>query len=267
MSVTNFAADNSEIRVPIPAGGGANMTGAMTIAFVGKRNTAAGSAHAFLAGQDSGGNFQWEVAATSASSQVYFFNNANGQGGISASSNTQMTGANWYIVVWTKASGTVQGRLHRYSFAAGTWQHEAAANFDSGAPANLASIASGHISFGEAVDVDDLDGRIAVAGTWTSAMTDPQVEALSTNLKTSDWKNHAVAPVGLWEFNRALNTADLTDLTANAQTATSTITSTTDHSGIAGTTIISGDDPAGWTFDGASGTVVTVKKLSALGVG
>lgn len=261
MTVTNFAADNSEIRVPIPASGGANPTGAMTIAAIAKRNSAAATAHTYLAGEDSTGGYIWEFfAATSANNVIWTL--ASGDGGQSATTATKMTTGTWHIIAWTKAAGTVQGRVHMYTFG-GSWAHEAAAALGS-TPTNPATIASGHVSFGEAIDVDDLDGRIALAGTWAAVLTDLQIEALTTNLRTSDWYNHAVSPTGLWQFNRAVNTDDLVDLTANAQTATGTITSTTDHSGIQGTTIVSGDDPAGWSFDGVGAVAVPALTMATM---
>lgn len=276
MAVTNFNGTNEEIRAPLPASGGGILSGAVTVAVLSKRNRTGAFYEALMAGVNSAGVYQWEFAWDGESSineqdSLSFYVAANSGYATSArnGTGTKITSTTtWYVLAFTKASGTAAGRFHFFPLG-GAWSHVAAGISGTAAvhPGDPATTASGHLDWGEAQDADDLSGRLAVSGLWTSELSDAQVEALATNLRTSDWVNHAVAPAGVWEFNRALATSDLVDLTANAQTATGTVASTTDNSGIQGTSIVTTDDPPSWNFNGAGGGGVTVKQLAALGVG
>jgi hypothetical protein len=75
-----------------------------------------------------------------------------------------------------------------------------------------------------------------------SALTDLQIEALATNLKTSDWANHAVTPLARWKLNQASTGTAVEDLIGSA-----------DQLALTGTDLVVGDDPPGWTFDGTGG--------------
>jgi hypothetical protein len=85
-------------------------------------------------------------------------------------------------------------------------------------------------------DLDWFDGDIGLVGWWNGVeMSDGQVQALATNLKTSDWYNHAAgAPSSLTQMTSATPT-DLMSL------VTWTNTNAT----------LTGDNMTLWSFDGA----------------
>lgn len=245
MAVRNFTANNSELRVPVIAG--SNITTDWTIAALIKPNTHA-DWQAIAAGHTSAGAYQWEFALDPADRIVHY--SVNGAV-LRTSTLAVSTTTSWYIVVITRSASA--SRFHRFTFGSpGTWTHEAA----SAAFGTPSSTSGGYISFGEAQDVDDLNARYAVAGIGNTALSDAEVEALATNLATTDWTGHAVPPAGVWDFNQAVNTDDVPDLMAAHATITGTITGTTDTNGIAGTAIVTGDDPPSWVFGaGAAASV------------
>lgn len=242
MAVRNFTNNNSELRVPIIAG--SNLTGDFTLAALVKPNTHA-DWQAIMAGHTAAPAYQWEFGADPGDRQVMYVTSGNQLRQDSGSGITISTTTIWYIVAFTRL-GATSATFHVKPFGS-AWTHTDAG----GALTAAATTSGGYISFGEAQDVDDLNMRLAVAGVWNSALTNVQVEALSTNLKTADWTGHAVAAVGVWDFNQANAADDVPDLTGNHATITGTISGGTDTNGIAGTAIVTTDDPPGWTFGAA----------------
>lgn len=242
MAVRNFAADNSELRVPIVAA--SNTTGAVTVAALVKRNNT-GTWQSMIAHHSSTGGYlsEFGFAGSGATNALTWGDPTTG---VTHTSGTDVITSTtiWHLVAYTKPAGASGGRFHIFPFG-GTWVHRVSVGANAN---NMPSQTGGSLRFGEAQDVDDLNARLALAGLWTAELTDAQIEALAANLRTADWVNHAVAPVGVWEFDQATATEAVPDLIGNHVDISGTIDSTTDTNGIAGTTIVTGDDPPGWVF-------------------
>lgn len=231
MAVRNFNGTNEELRF---AGSAIeNLTGAYTAAVLVKLNTT-GIYQCFMAAHTSANVLRWEFAVSSGNLLTLYV--SNGSAAITFSSTTT-----WNIVAVTKTSGTTTPRFHLKDIATGAWTHS-----DGGATCTNASAggSGGFIDIGEAADTDDLNARVALAGLWTTALSDVQVEALVTNKNTSDWTGHAVAPTAVWQLNQAAVTTSVNDLTANA----------VNQSARNGTSVVTGDDPSGWTFASSGNT-------------
>jgi hypothetical protein len=153
--------------------------------------------------------------------------------------------AGWVLIGFSKASGSAIPTMHLYSFSSGLWTHTAAA----AAIANGTSVAGGTIRFGiQGTDTGNM--RIAAAAVYDVALTNANVDAITAaGLKTSSlYRAAGTTPKGLWEFNQASTATNVVDLTGGGA----------DQNAITGTTVITGDDPAGWTFDGIAGLTPTI---------
>jgi hypothetical protein len=227
---TRFDALDDEIRWPCVA---ANDTSGFgnTFAVIFKSGTTTTNDRAIFAYHNSAGSPTLDFLVWGAS--AYDAGNA----GTTVGTNTSPI-SGWTIGVVTKASGTSGARFHTCPLTSGTWTHQA--NDIGTSYSQTASSTGGTIRVGEENDTMDFDGWIAVVAAWRGAMSDIQVEALSANLKTSDWLNHAFgAPVFLSELNANVGGV-YTDLSTNGQNSTV----------VNGTTIDSVNDPPGWTYDG-----------------
>jgi hypothetical protein len=161
---------------------------------------------------------------------------------------TVLTGTadGWVIIVVTKASGTAAPRVHKRVLSSATTSR---ANTGT-AVANFAFAGTDTIVFGKDEFVNKYTMRLATAGFWNVAMSDAQVDALWTNLRTSDWYGHAAgAPVALWDFNQTGNGTPVQDLMGGGANQTT----------IAGTSVVSGDDPPGWVFGTGGPADMTAK--------
>jgi hypothetical protein len=218
VTVTAFSGVNESVHTAI---GGANQTGAFTLAAWLRKNTD-GVFHAIIGNHDSGGTAR--CALELRNTNVVAYN--DGAAGVFSTS-TVLVGDGWVLVVVTKAAGTVTPRAHIYKGT--SWVHE---NM-SGTKADSLTQAGGTIRFGEWQGVDDFNGRLARAAEWNVALTDAQVEELYGDI--ARWLgNSGGAPVGAWNFT----SSPLTDLTGGGA----------DETARAGTTLVS-DEPAG--LDGA----------------
>jgi hypothetical protein len=159
---------------------------------------------------------------------------------------TDITTTNsWWLVAVSKATGTVTPRIHYYNFStdgarsAGTTSHENA----SGTLGNPNSTAGGTMRWGEYNDIDDANIYLGTAAVWDVDIGDAGFNSIiSAGLKTSSLYNGTTNPVALWEFNQANATDPVLDLVGFAH-------STGTGGAINGTTIDTGNDPPGWTFD------------------
>lgn len=136
----------------------------------------------------------------------------------------------WVIQVITKATGSATPRYHLYRN--GTWRHAdgqaALGNPSTQAGGNIRIPSFAGLSF------DPLD--VAVAAQWNgTALSDGQIETLTTNLQSQDWFD--LDPSGLWNFNQASTGTAVDDVTGNGA----------DQTSITGTTVIS-DGPANWDY-------------------
>lgn len=147
-----------------------------------------------------------------------------------------------YLLVLSKASGTVAPRLGWKLGSGGAWTHE---NMD----ANIADqIASTMLEIGgRLADVNLFDGWIGLVAFWEGAMSDATKEALDDHWRTSDWWGSAHGqPVFLVELNVA--GASVMDLAGNASNLTAT-----------GTTLDAAETLNAWVFDGTGATLVRVE--------
>lgn len=126
-----------------------------------------------------------------------------------ATATTFTSTTTWYLILFTKATGTATPRAHIYNYSTNAWTHE---NFD-GTLTNWTSIgASGTIRFGEWEDVDDFQGDLACAGIWSGiAFTDAKCEAMGLQFDLMSW--FASTPSALWLFDQQAVGQLLRDLT------------------------------------------------------
>lgn len=209
--------------------GGANLTGAYTIAALVKRvtdNAAAAYVTNFTSAPANGVGI-----GTNASNQVFVAQAATVR---NAAGLTFTVSDGWVIIVATKASGTATPRLHLYK--GGSWSHADAAS-TLGNPSSQSEV-----RFGSYI----LDGlftasNIALAAEWISALSDAQIETLDNNSQTQDWGN--LSPAAMWEFGGSVATP-LDDLIDGA-----------DQSAITGTSAIA-TGPT-WTYGYTPATIYT----------
>lgn len=149
----------------------------------------------------------------------------------------------WYIIVVTRASGATTPRFHFKNLTDGTaWEHVDSSIGASAA--NPRSASGGYFKIGNfdnspgtpgSAD-DDFEGDIGLVGFWDGVnMSDGEVEALLTNMKTSDWHNHAAGDVTLLTELTSTTPIDIGEAGISLTVTGATLT---------------GSDPPGWTFDG-----------------
>ncbi len=204
------------IEAPI---GGANVTGDLTFAAL-VRSNASGEFSPIYGQRDAA-----DTAANRSGLEIAIGNGLQIRTNNTASiapSITVVPADGWVLVAVTKAAGSTFPRFHAWK-AAGGWTHEDYAVIPRPDPT---SCAGGNVEFarlGASATLGDLD--LAVAGVWTSALSDGNVEALLTNRATQDWAN--LSPAALWDFGQASVATPVADLIGAA-----------DESAIVGTTVI-----------------------------
>jgi hypothetical protein len=239
MATLRFSAANDEVRFDLPAA--VDLTGAFTFAIL-VMPRVTGVWQALIGHHNSGGT----VALGTERSAGNRLEVDSGSGATSRTSTTTITTTNkWWLLAVTKAAGTATPRAHLKNITDGSaWVHEAM----SGTMGNPSSASGGTIRVGEWADSDDLDGNVAVIGAWAAALADSgagSVEDLAANLKTSDWTTHSTLPKYVHELT---SNTSIPDLMGNGATLNV----------VNGTTIDTGNDPPGWTFDGAGSSGVGV---------
>jgi hypothetical protein len=176
--------------------------------------------------------------------------NETGPGGLSYINHSNSTDAltqkfreDWAIVVVTKTAGTTKPRFHRWIESGGGWVHEDGV----GTIANPTLGTPGKITIGSFQKTSSpnrfFDGDVAVAGVWNVALTDLEVEGLSLNRASQDWKNTQSSGLQLLVDLNQPGVTTVPDLSGNAR----------DQSAEA-QTAINDDGPASWTFGVAGGT-------------
>jgi hypothetical protein len=233
MATLNFDGTDDYVGGTAPGG----LSGAFTLAALIKRDTTAASQAVVstqTTGPAAGFSFFMNAHGTEPRPEIYN-DNAGGQtsppvtgwGGLST---------DLLIVALTRGTGETP-RFHAKNVTtSGAWKHNdgEAAQLTNPDAATL-SIEVGRFGFPGVGNFDFFDGSIGLVGWWDGVeMSDGQVEALSTTLKTSEWYGHAVGlPTSLTEMNTA-TPADIKGLvtwTVNGPALT-------------------GDNMTAWTFDG-----------------
>lgn len=145
---------------------------------------------------------------------------------------TKYTEDVWNIAAVTKTAGNHPTRFHNKQLGAGSWSHT-----DGGDPLdnNLSNNVS--IVFGASTSGGNnpKNCRIAAVGIYDFELTDGDIEAIDLIPTTQFLAD--LGAVALWEFNQASTGTAVNDLVGNA-----------DQTSISGTTVVTGNDPPGWTF-------------------
>jgi hypothetical protein len=144
-----------------------------------------------------------------------------------ARSNVGETADAWQLLAWTKASEAARPRAHRKVLGSGGWTHlDATGDVISYKTEALADIRIANFSH----------VRVATVAIFDTALSDVDLEAIDAVATTQLLAD--LGAIHLWEFNQASPATAVQDLAGTAhQTAIS-----------AGSTAVTGDDPAGWTF-------------------
>lgn len=141
------------------------------------------------------------------------------------------TGDDWVLVAWTKVSGTVNLRFHKCVLSSDTWTHQ-----DS---TNTVDSDDNTCTFASTRPNDDGDfvfrGRIAAIAAYDSVLNDAAVEALRDSF--TDWL--AAGAIAAWRFDQANTSDPIDDQTAGGA----------DQTTLVGSTVVTGDDPPGFSFD------------------
>jgi hypothetical protein len=264
MAVRSFAG-NAALHLLPGAAVGKTITTA-TVAVLWKRNqttlapvlglgppAAADTAWTTTSSNFNNGMVQAVVEATATNRPYTVFNNS-GVASPPASTPTIVNADGWVILVTTKATGAVAPRYHvRYLTAATTTRNDAGSTQPN---VGRAIVSTDRFQFGKDEFNNKLNGSVALAGFWDIAMSDAQVDALWTNLRTSDWSGHAAgAPFALWEFSQDSVATAVTDLMGGGA----------DQTAILNTAVVTGDDPPGWTFAASAPSVPYIPHRMPLG--
>lgn len=153
----------------------------------------------------------------------------------------------WQCCAMTKASGTVAPRFHRANVGTWTWAHG-----DGGTtvPNNATAVTRFEVDPWWAGAADSV--RFATVAIFTTALSDASIEAIGTTPSTQKLKD--LGATNLWDFNQA-----------SVATAVADLVGTANQTSISGTTVVTGDDPSGWTFGVSSGTTYTKSGLAIIG--
>lgn len=156
---------------------------------------------------------------------------------------TYTSTTDWLLVAVTLAGGGEGGttvRFHSKNLTTGSaWVHESG-TFAISPPSGAAG---GQIRVGRWQNTDDLNANVAVIGGWNAGLSDIQVEALATNLRTTDWTTHATPPKYVHELT---STTSIPDLMGNGATLV----------GVTGATLDTASPPT-WTFINGGSTTYT----------
>lgn len=145
----------------------------------------------------------------------------------------------WYLTVFRKATGSATPRFSVYNMNTPGWTHAAgsAALLNWAAPGASGSIRQTFQG------TDDLfDGRMAVRAAWSNevhwtadASGDTAIEGAGLETSLQNWVDEA--PTALWPYNQ------------DPLSAVDDLVGTSNQSSVTGTTVITGDEPPGFSFD------------------
>jgi hypothetical protein len=152
---------------------------------------------------------------------------------------------NWQLVVIRKATGNVLARKSSYNFGTATWSHE---NAPSALNNWTSPGTSGTVRFDYETSSFPIQGRMAVRAVWSNALPwsadttgDAAIVAAGLHTALANWVS--ANPTALHAFNQAAVTTDVEDLST---------TGTADQVSRTGTTVVTDDDPPGFSFGGAT---------------
>lgn len=147
----------------------------------------------------------------------------------------------WSVVASTKATGTTSVGFHMKPLGSGSWTH---GNTGATTTAGVAGTPN-RIEIGAAragAFSSNWGGRLAVLAVFNKVLSDLEIEGIETAKTTQSIYN--LTPLALWDLNQASTGTAVTDLIGTSSQNT-----------LNGTTVVTGDDPTGWTFGVSSGVV------------
>lgn len=222
-----------DLIVCSPGAVGALANGSHTLVSIAKKTTVSGPDGILSAQATTNVNLA-SLVDTGGGNLAYY--NANDGTGVYE----DLQATTWYIMAVTKPTGTVVPRVHLKVLGSGTWAHD-------DCPIALANIVTTcdrieHGAFSTFGFENYADVRIAASAIYNTALSDANIESIQTTPSTQ--KLLDLGAVALWDFNQASTGTAVADLTPGGSNQTS----------IVGTTVVTGDDPPGWTFGVASAT-------------
>ena len=245
MAVREF--DGVDDYIAVSGGSvGALCNGAYSVILLAKPITAVSqSGKAYMGIQVASSNLLGSVAdeGGSPSGKIATFTDSE-----AVSASAGLTADAWQIFGLSKASGTVAPRYHRSLLSGGSWTHANAG----GTVANKTNTVT-QFEFGAFLGgsfSSSKNCRIAVVAVFPTSLSDANVESIRTAADTQTLLD--LGAVALWEFNQASTGDDVIDLTGGFA----------DQVDINGTTVVTTDDPSGWTF-GVGGGGGTTHLLAA----
>ena len=138
----------------------------------------------------------------------------------------------WVILAMNKAEGSAVARFHIMPLSSGTWTHTPGAL---SIPARSGAVPA-QAFINRFVGGGGFRGlRIATAAVFDTSLSDTSIASVGTALTTASIA--ALSPIALWDFNQASTGTSVSDLIGS-----------NNQGAINGTTVITGDDPPGWTF-------------------
>jgi hypothetical protein len=151
-----------------------------------------------------------------------------------------LTAGTWYLIVARKATGTAAPRFSIRDMSTGIWSHGVGgtALADWTAPG-----ASGTVRFNNANSSDWFNGKVVVRAAWSNSLPwsadttgDAAIEAAGLHTAAQNWLDNS--PDAMWRFNQAEVATAVEDDTGGGA----------DQTAIAGTTVVTGDDPPDFDF-------------------
>jgi hypothetical protein len=181
--------DGTDDVIRFPATGYTNITqGAFSIAVLFRKpDTDTAAAPIWFANAAAPGTFRMLMFAGGTDWRLYLEGGVEGFGAADPPDNV------WVLAVITKASGTVFPRLHTYNYATTTWTHTNTNNAMANGTLTADSVYLGGGSG------NFLDGYIAAAGIWTTALSDGDCETMEAALQA--WAD--LNPAWLVRLNQA----------------------------------------------------------------
>lgn len=159
----------------------------------------------------------------------------------------------WALVMIRKASGTaaIESGVARLDGSA-AWTYLSTSPTTTGGTAGTPDkIEFGATNNGDFSSFKDM--LLATAAIWNSSLSDANLNTIASALSTQSIAD--LSPLALWDFNQA-----------STGTAVEDLVGTSDQSAISGTSVVTIDDPPGWTFGiGPSGTEYEKTGLGVIG--
>lgn len=140
-----------------------------------------------------------------------------------------VSSGSWQLFGFSKASGTVAPRMHAGTLG-GTISHDDAST----TVANNANSIT-RIEIGSSNYAAFKDARIATIALFPTALTDANWNTINSTKSSQQLAD--LGAVAVWDLNQTSTGTAVKDLAGSA-----------DQTSLVGTTVVTGDDPSGWTF-------------------